>query len=226
MQSASNFSNRYCTKGVIFDLDGLLLDTERVYFQTYRDTRRILGLSNNDDFFLSTVGKSGTDLLGVLQMDLGKALDAERFLSEWRRQNSIAFRKPVPVKPGVNTLAKQLKDLAFPYIVATNSKTDAARDRLGISGLGSLFPKIVGRDKVSKAKPSPELFLKAAQMIGVQAENCVVFEDSETGVDAALSAGMLTVHVPDMAEPSRDVNDQNYILAQSLLAGAKRVGLI
>ncbi len=131
----------------------------------------------------------------------------------------------IPPMPGVDQLLAHLTQTAVPRAVATNSATASARAKLTNAGLHGHFhiDHVIGYDAVAMPKPAPDVFLAAAQRLGVAPDRCVAFEDSETGVAAALAAGMTVVHVPDMAPP-RDNGAHHRAL--SILEGARACGLI
>ena len=110
-----------------------------------------------------------------------------------------------------------------PRAVATNSSTKGALRKLGLAGISVHFEHVIGFDAVALPKPAPDVFLAAAAQLRVDPAQCVVFEDSDTGVAAARAAGLVVVHVPDMAPPTRfDAHHR----AASILDGARACGLI
>jgi len=209
---------------VIFDMDGLLLDTEKVYFQGYRNARSTMGLDPHAAGFMELIGLPTPAGRPLLQAHLGDLTDA--FEAQWDHEIRQLMTKEIPVKPGVTTLIGHLQASALPYAIATSTFTTKAYEHLERAGLGGLFPTIIGGDQVSNGKPAPDIYLKAAQSLGIAAHHCAAFEDSENGVRAAVAAGMTTVQVPDIKPPSAEMRAISHHIADNLLTGARMVGLL
>ena len=211
-------------KAVIFDMDGLLLDTEQVYFAGYRDARTAMGLAAHDDGFLELIGLPLPAGRPLLHAHLGPATDA--FLEQWDHEISQLMTDKIPAKPGVRAVMTQLQARRIPYAIATSTYTQRAHAHLARAGLDDLFTTVIGGDQVQNGKPAPDIYLAAAQALGVDPTDCAAFEDSENGVRAAVAAGMTTVQVPDIKPPSADLLQLGHHVADTLLAGARHLKLI
>lgn len=212
-------------KGVIFDMDGTLLDTESIYIDSGRATLTALGLEVNDALFHETIGASGAEVQTLFEETYGNALHWPTFDAKWMDFHRELSSGGIPLKSGVIELLDTLDAANLPFALATNSSTESARRNLGFAGLDGRFPdsKVFTRNMVARPKPAPDLFHAAAQSMGLRAENCVVFEDSEPGVQAALAAGATVVQVPDILPPrTRDA----HLIATDLLTGARSISLI
>ena len=206
----------------IFDLDGTLIGTERILVETCIQTLADYGHLVSRDFVLSMVGVSEVEGFRRICTEIGVALDFDDFSATWSRANQSAYAKGIPLMLGVAELLMALKTKGVPVAVATNSSTKGALRKLGLAGIGGAFDVVIGYDAVTSPKPAPDVFLAAALSLGVAPQDCIAFEDSTTGVVAALAAGMTVVHVPDMARP--EPNGAHHT-ATSILDGAQAAGL-
>ncbi len=212
--------------GVVFDMDGLLLDTERVCLDAFVQSRRNYSLPDNPEVFLQCVGLRGEACSKIISESLDNKISLNDFNREWDKRITSALNKNVPVKPGALELLKILKKNGHSLAVATSTRSATATDQLDASQLLKYFDCIVGGEQVSNPKPDPEPYHKAAASIGCEANQCIVFEDSETGVRAAIASGARTVQVPDLIAPSNEVKAMGHLIVSNLIEGAISVGLI
>ncbi|SDJ41102.1 HAD family hydrolase [Aliiruegeria lutimaris] len=187
---------------LLFDMDGLLLDTERVALDSFLQiaSGHALERARAEPFFLSLVGSSGAQTRLSLQ-GAGIA-DADRFQEEWGVLFRSLVSKDVPVKPGVKALIAELGAKGMTMVVVTSTRTDMARDQLERAGLLEHFRDLVGGDCVAAHKPDPAPYLLGAARAGVAPGDCYAFEDSDKGVAAAVAAGCRVSQVPDLRPPS------------------------
>lgn len=190
---------------VVFDMDGTLLDTELVFKQIVFEVTDGLGFSMTDEVHGRMVGSSHEATNALLVEAYGVAFPYSQFDAECRRIMRGRMQQSVPVKAGVPELLKELKGRRVPMAVATSSRAAHALTHLGTAGLLDMFQAIVTRDDVSHPKPHPEPYLTAARHLGLKPADCLAIEDSHSGVKAAHAAGMQTVMVPDLVQPSDEV---------------------
>ena len=190
---------------VVFDMDGTLLDTELVFKEIVWDVTRELGFEMTTDVHGRMVGSSHEATRRLLTEAYGVTFPYALFDEECRRIMHGRMAQSVPVKPGVPELLKELKARRIPTAVATSSRAAHALGHLGTAGLLDLFQAIVTRDDVVHPKPHPEPYLTAARHLGVKPTMCLAIEDSHSGVKAAHGAGMQTVMVPDLVQPTDEL---------------------
>ncbi|MBL6986213.1 MAG: HAD family phosphatase [Methylobacter sp.] len=185
---------------VIFDMDGLVLDTESTYSIAWQQAAISMGYDFSDDFCLSLSGLHYQDVEKNLLAFCGAEFDLQTF----NRLSGECWRDHVDVhginiKHGFSELLELLVRHKTPYCLATNSRAVNALECLELAGLKEVFSMIVSRDHVQHGKPEPDIFLKAAELLQVDIDRCLVLEDSHTGIVAASRAGAVSVFIPSTA---------------------------
>jgi HAD superfamily hydrolase (TIGR01549 family) len=184
---------------VIFDMDGLVLDTETTYVFAKQQATRAMGLDLADQFWLSMSGKHGQDIEQQLLAYCGNQFDLSRFNQSagqiWRDYVEV---HGLQIKHGFFQLLDFIVEEALPYCLATNSNAVNAEKCLKLAGLEAVFPLIVTRDDVWQGKPEPDIFLRAAEQMQVDINRCMILEDSHTGILAASRTGAFSVLVPSV----------------------------
>jgi HAD superfamily hydrolase (TIGR01509 family) len=187
-----------CT-AFIFDMDGLLFDTERLSRRALHAAADDLGVSLPEDAFLELIGRRGSDIFQRLAARVGDEALTTRLVARSEEHYEIFLAQGVPVKEGVAELLAWLAARGRPCAVATSTRTHKAERKLAAANLQGFFQAVIGGDQVERGKPAPDIYLRAAAALGVAAENCGVFEDSEPGLGAAHAAGARVVWIPDLA---------------------------
>jgi HAD superfamily hydrolase (TIGR01509 family) len=178
-------------------MDGLLIDSERAMLECWRLTAAGQSLALGDEVWLSMVGLHEAGCAELLDGLLGRER-AERLTLECKRRYDVLLEEGLPVKDGVRELLQDLADLDVPMAVATSTRGDRARVKLARTGIAGYFAHVVTSSDVAHAKPAPDLYLLAAERLGIAPEFCIALEDSEYGVRAASSAGLRVIQVPDL----------------------------
>ncbi|GAA5173611.1 HAD family phosphatase [Niveibacterium umoris] len=204
---------------VIFDMDGLLLDSERIAFGIGRDACTALGLPWREETALAMIGRNARDNAQLLEALFGHADHVEAHSAEFaRRYEAVIAAGEIPLKPGVTELLDRLDALALPRAVATSTSHGRALFKLECCGIAHRMHAVVGGDQVAHGKPAPDIFLAAAERLGVAPANCLALEDSNAGARAALAAGMQVRVVPDLLPPDADVLASGAQVIPSLFA--------
>jgi HAD superfamily hydrolase (TIGR01509 family) len=193
--------------GVIFDMDGLLIDTELSYAHAWKHAALAFGVELDRDFLHSLFGRHATDVEQCLAGAIGDTFDRQRFFAQAERLwHEHVARHGIPLMPGAEFILEALEQAAVPFAVATNSDSPYARICLDRAGLAGRFPILVCRDEVAAGKPEPDLFIEAAQRLGFPVERCLVLEDSPTGLLGASRAGAITVLISSRNAPADAIN--------------------
>ena len=184
---------------VIFDMDGLVLDTETTYIFAKQQAGEAMGYEISDQFWLSLSGMHANDIEQKLLAHCGSEFNLSRFNQIagqiWR---DYVNANGLKTKHGFFQLLDFIAKQGLPYCLATNSNTINAKECLRLGGLQDVFPVMITRDDVRQGKPEPDIFLKAAERLQVNINRCLVLEDSHTGVLAASRAGAFSVLVPSI----------------------------
>jgi len=185
---------------VVLDMDGLMLDSERVERWAWRRACAARGFDFDDPFHRTLVGRRDADVRADLYRRFGAAFPLEDIQAEahtlWLGQ---VREQGMPHKPGLCELLEAIDELGLPKAVATSSIRP--RVELSLGALAARFDAIVCGDEVREGKPDPEIYLRAAERLGVDPTTCLALEDSAAGLTAAECAGMVAVLVPDLVEP-------------------------
>jgi len=203
-------------EAVVFDMDGLLIDSEGMVRSAIIQAGVNLGFDMPISLCAAMIGLP--DKQGILKIreHFGPDFPLERYLAEERRQIDLRRAEGIALKTGVLEILDHLDRRALPRAVATSSSRRSAEEHLTHNGVYDRFHAIVAREDVERHKPNPDPFLKAADLLGVAPEHCLALEDSHNGVRAAHAAGMMTVMVPDLLEPTLEMHDKCVAIAESL----------
>lgn len=189
----------------IFDMDGLLVDSERTIMNAWIDVARAHGAALSAADYLQIVGRSFREGQTILARLLGD--DTFRVVSAQVRAQ-LAAPQPhpkFPLKAGAQALLSALADAGVPCAVASSSACDVIRTRLHAVGVLGHFAAIAGGDEVARGKPDPAVYRLAAERLNVSAPACIAFEDSDFGALAAARAGASVVTVPDLKAPTSEI---------------------
>ena len=189
---------------VVFDMDGLLLDTERLYQEALHIAAAEAGHEVMPDFFNRTLGLPWPECRVLLLSHFGETFAVDDFQA-WIRHFWVIAETRLTLKPGVLELLDTLDQFGVPRAIATSSSRQTVERHLIASNLAGRFDVIVGRGDYKAGKPAPDPFLKAAELLGVEPHHCLALEDSHNGIRSASSAGMMTVMVPDLLEPTDEI---------------------
>ena len=186
-------------RGVIFDMDGLMFDTERIWATLWRPALATLGLPYKEGLDAAARGSAGDSMRAVLRQFYGPGCDTDAIMEALHAQAEKAFQAPPPKKPGLDEILTWLDAQHIPMAVASSSRMASIRHHLDGWGLTHYFKVIVSGEQFTSSKPDPEIFLTAAKALGTAPSETLVLEDSYNGVRAGARGGFVTVMVPDLS---------------------------
>lgn len=187
-------------RGLVFDMDGLLLDTERVALGCWKEAERETGIVLPEGFYFSIIGQSITRIEARLrERDGGDELIGVYLRKANQKYRAALDAGEIHLKAGARALLRHLRDQRIPVCLATSTHRALADHKLAFTGIGDCFTGSVCGDEVADAKPAPDIYLKASRRLGFSPRELLALEDSENGLQAALEAGCRTAHVPDIA---------------------------
>lgn len=181
---------------VIFDMDGLMVDTEPMYQVSWQRAAQELGYEIDEVLYARFVGRPTRACEAILVEQFGEAFPLSAFQARWPDLwRSEVERCGIALKPGLTEMLDYLTG-RLPLAVATSSEAEYAELTLGRAGIRDRFQVVVSGDQVSRGKPEPDIYLETAQRLRIPASECVALEDSEAGIRSVRSAGMVGVLVP------------------------------
>ncbi len=207
-------------------MDGLLLDTERVGMDVFRNViaEHGLGAAEADGLYLSMLGKSLEACQAALHTVL-PGLEIGLVDAAWQDRVDAAMADGVPLRPTVPDTLEGLAMRGVAMAVVTTTHTGRARHHLERAGILGFFADVVGRDRVLNPKPHPEPYMTGAEALGLRTAACAAFEDSDTGTRAAVAAGCAVWQVPDLrpaGDPPPDLGQRH---AGTLAEAVREAGL-
>lgn len=204
-------------KAIIFDMDGLMIDSERVTFECYQEILKGMNLTMDEEFYKTLLGKP---LKGIYQRfyDVyGDDFPIEDVIKDVHALMAKRFEtEGVPIKTGLKSLLEYLKENNYKTIVATSSNRDRVDTILSQAQITDYFDDSICGDEVTKGKPNPEVFLKSCQKLGVNVDEAIVLEDSEAGIQASYDAGIKVICIPDMKYPEKQYEEETFKILKDL----------
>ena len=205
-------------RAVIFDLDGVILDSERVAMGRWKQVGEALGLDGIEEVYIRCIGTTPSRTREILEEAYGPTFSHESFYALLSTQFRRGARAQMPVKSGSREILEALKNAGLTLAVASSSPEDYVRRELEGAGLLAFFDHVVTGDMVTHSKPDPEIFRKAGALCGAAPEEIWVIEDSFNGIRAAHAAKMRPLMVPDMVPPDEEMRDKAHAILPDLLA--------
>ncbi len=195
------------TAAVIFDMDGIIFDTERLYIESWKAVAQEYDLNNVTDMAYRVIGVN--DIMS--RKVFTDYYQGTRDYDQCRKRVSEVFHSrydgKIPVKPGVHEILAFLRERNIPVALASSTRIETVQRELKEAGLYQAFDHIIGGDMIKQSKPAPDIFLAAAEKLQEAPENCYVLEDSHNGIRAAAAAGMHPIMVPDLLEVTEEMQE-------------------
>lgn len=193
-------------KAVLFDMDGVIFDTERVYLETWRKIFKKYGYDMSDDVYISVMGRGRKNVIKKFLELYGENLPITQMYEEKDKELKKAVESgQIAIKEGAKEILEFLKERGYRIALATSAKIERANIQFINTDIKEDFDVMVYGDDVVKAKPDPEIFLKAAKKLCVNPEDCIVIEDSAAGIEGAYKAKMIGIHVEDLKKADNDI---------------------
>jgi HAD superfamily hydrolase (TIGR01509 family) len=203
---------------VVFDMDGLLLDSERLARMAFLEACDVLGLAVDDAVYARCIGSTPAGTEAILRAALGPAIDYAALDHLWNERYQRRIQAaPVDLKPGALALLDALAELGIPRGLATSTGRVTATRKLSGAGVIAYFSCLICGGETARGKPHPDPYLAAVAGLGVPAADAWALEDSENGVRAAHAAGLQVIQVPDLVEPSAALRALGHPVVGSLL---------
>ena len=211
-------------KGAIFDMDGLMFDTEQIWQKNWNRTAAEMGISLPEEFKFNICGTSGKLMNSVIEKYYGVE-DGAPIAAKVKQMVHDDLIDFTPEKPGIHEILEFFKEKGVRMAVASSSAEEVIRRNLRNTNTEDYIEAIVSGVGMTNGKPAPDIFLKAADMLGIDPKECYVFEDAFNGVTAGYNAGCRTIMIPDMSQPTEEIRAmatggvyENLIAARDALA--------
>ena len=197
-------------KAIIFDMDGVIFDTEMIYLKVWSEVFEKYGYKMTKEIYALVLGTGRENVKKVFVSHFGSDLPIDDMYIEKDENLAKEIEKGVPLKSGVYEILEYLKENDFKIALATSAISKRAFKQLKQANIENFFNAIVCRDEVKETKPNPDIFLKAADKLMVKPEQCIVIEDSSAGIEAAFNAGMVPIHVVDLKDADEKILSKSY----------------
>lgn len=205
-------------EAIVFDMDGLIFNSERVVQRSWEAVGNELGISKLGDHIYNTLGFNVVRRAKYFQHAFGEAFPMEEFQNRTRvKFQEIVSREGLEMKPGVVELMQYGKEKGLKMAVATSSRREYSTRLLSDAGLMQYLDGCVFGDSVKHAKPDPEIYLKACEMIGADPKKSLALEDSPAGIQSSHAAGMTPIMIPDLVQPGEEILPLVYCKMETLL---------
>jgi HAD superfamily hydrolase (TIGR01509 family) len=193
---------------VLLDMDGTLLDTERVYLASLTAALHAFGYPDATPIYHAMIGIPYAECETILRSHYGEDFPLADFNSAFDAKCDEIFRTGLPLKPGTIELLDALREARCPCAVVTSSSRRIAEQHLTLGGIRARFDTLVTCEDVARGKPNPDIYLLAAERLGVRPQACVAIEDSNPGIAAAHGAGAIPIMVPDILQPTAETREK------------------
>lgn len=214
--------------GFLFDMDGLLLDTERVWLQGFQAATKAHGIARAEDeaFFLTLVGSSDALTRKRLAAYLPATIEPEGFFADLKQDIRRRLDLHVPLRPTVLGVLEDLAAQSCRMAVVTSTHKANALHHLENAGILPFFEHVTGGDEVAHPKPDPAPYVETAAHLGLDPGACFAFEDSDPGITAAMAAGCIATQIPDMRPPNTPLPDLGQRVAADLRSAFVNLGVL
>lgn len=225
-ETLSKNGHERAIQAAIFDLDGVLMDTEWLAFRTWCDIVASFGGKLEEEHFTAMIGGTAEENAELIMQVTGVTFDIKSSVADMWQHVLGRIRNGIQPQPGAAELLRSLTRRGLPLAVASNSPTDYVQTSLQGLGLAEYFQETIGVDQVKEGKPAPDSYLLAAQKLGADPSRCLAVEDSYVGSQAALRAGMRVLAVPSKRDNHERFQSCYRIYDSLLQVGDELEGLL
>lgn len=202
---------------VVFDMDGVLFDTQKLYVKAWHEVANILNIPNISEPAYLCIGRNENDQTEILDKFYPDGFPYEEF-KELKRQKLMSYvEKEVPLMKGTKELLEYLKSIGARVAIASSTRQSVIKHHLLLTGLTGYFEKIISGDMVTYSKPAPDIYIMACRELGIEPGDAFAVEDSYNGIRSASAAGMKTIMIPDMQPYNEEMSKLVYGCYDSLL---------
>jgi len=201
-------------KGVFFDMDGLLIDSERLTREACKYAGGECGVGFTDEFYGTLIGKSDDESKRAVLERFGTNFPFDTFMTLVSSKMKELLQHGDLFKKGAREIVQYVDDIKIPTALVTSSHHNDVHERIG--EMIGYFSTVVARDDVQRGKPAPDLYIEGISRLGLNPDECIVFEDSPVGAEAALQAGLNVVIVPDLIKPGNEIKNKVSAICEDL----------
>lgn len=204
-------------RAVLFDMDGVLINTEPLHYRMWKETFRGRGLEIDYDVYKGCIGTTDAYLMELILDNYGRDFREDKKLAQERAviEKRLLREEGFPEMPGVKEMVKRLHEAGFLLAVASSSPPERIHEAINYIGVRPYFSLLNSAENVARSKPAPDIYLDTAKKLGVEPAECIVLEDSENGSIAAVSAGMICVGLDNPDSGNQNL-ERAAVIIQSL----------
>lgn len=205
-------------KAVIFDMDGVIFDSERMVLVCWEQLAEKYHLSRMREAYIPCIGVNDVRMKEIMEEFYGKDFPYAAFRKEASELfHEMVGREGLPVKKGTRELLEYLTEQKIPVGLASSTRLALVTEELQAAGLYDYFQAVTGGDQLKRSKPEPDIYLMACGKLGVRPEETYAVEDSYNGIRAAHSAGMMPLMVPDLLPPTEEMQEKSVAVLEDLI---------
>lgn len=196
-------------KAVIFDMDGVIFDSERAVYNCWLELAAKYNFKDIEIIYRRCIGVNSAVTRQIFLDYYGEDFPFDEYCAEFSKNYHEKYDNGrLPMKPGIRELLIGLRENEYRIAIASSTRTAVVEKQIEDAGLREYFDVIIGGDMIEKSKPEPDIFLRAAELLDVTVENAYVVEDSYNGIRAAFAGRMIPIMVPDMIEPDDEMKEK------------------
>lgn len=201
---------------VVFDMDGVIFDTENCYLECWKEVAPKYNIENAEEVIYKCIGTTEEMTKKIVMEHFGNDFPYDKFSMDVVKIFQERYALCPPKKKGIEELLQYLKDNHYKIGLASSTKKDVVVAELTNTNLIQYFDQIVGGDMITKSKPHPDIYLKACSLLSEEPSNCIAIEDSFNGIRSAYSANMKPIMVPDLVAPNSEMKEKSFIILDNL----------